>query len=78
MHRREVTPMPLHRFLAIRADIRAQAALDYATLGTLAPMTAVAVELAEELERRVVARGEALAAPTCKPSLQVQPDTEIP
>ena len=50
-------PMPLHRFLAIRTDIRAQAAVDYATLGTLAPMTAVAGELAEELERRVVARG---------------------
>lgn len=51
------TPMPLDRFLALRADIRVQATLDYATLGALSPMTAIAAELAEELERRAVARG---------------------
>ena len=44
------------RFLEIRDQVRAQARLDHALSGRLEPMTAVAMELVEELERWALAR----------------------
>lgn len=44
------------RFLELRALVRDQARLDYGLSGCLEPMTAVASELVEELERRAMAR----------------------